>query len=118
MSYLTKLFLLLILIISPIFAFDNEITIRGKVIEGISIDVLNLSENRDNIYLFTNSKIGARITVKELDSHDKNRIKSILNNGLPYTLPMTYELFNSSSFLGTSPLLLDDIILGIDVSAH
>ena len=118
MSYFTKLFLLLILIISPIFAFDNEITIRGTVVEAISIDVLNLSKRRDDVYLYTNYKVGARITVRELDSHDKNRIKNILNNGHQYTLPMTYELFNSSSFLGTSPLSLEDIILGVGVSAH
>lgn len=118
MNYFTKLFLLLFLITSPISAFDNEIRIKAKVIEGISIGILNLSEGRDNIYLSTNSKLGAKITVKELSKDDKNRIKNILNNGLKFKLPMSYELFNNSSFLGTSPLPYGDIILGIDVSVH
>ena len=118
MSCFTKLILLLVFIISPILAFDNEITIRGTIVEGISIDVLNLSESKEDIFLYTNSEAGARITVKTLDCSDKNRIKNILNNGDQYTLPMTYELFDSSSFLGTSPLNFDKIILGIDISVH
>lgn len=118
MSCFTKLISLLVFIISPIFAFDNEIIIRGSVVEGVSVNILNLSESKEDIFLFTNSIDGARITVKTLDCSDKNRMKNILNNGDQYTLPMTYELFDSSSFLGTSPLNFDKIILGIDISVH
>ena len=118
MNCISKLFLFLVLLISPIFAFDNEINIRGKVVEGLQIDLLTLSENREDIFLFTNSKIGAKITVKTLDCDNKSGLKNIFNNGKQYTLPMTYQLFNKTCFLGTSPLCYENIILGIDISAH
>lgn len=116
MNYCAKLFLLL-LFISPLLAFDNEIIVKGKVIDGVSFDILMLSEKRGNLFLYTNSKTGAKITVKELGSSGKNN-KTILNNGLEYPLPLIYELFDSSSFLGTSPLPLESIILGVDISIH
>ena len=119
MNYVKKSFILLILFLqNTLLAFDNEIVITGRVLDGVSIDTMMLSKDKNNIFLFTNSKLGARISVKELYPDKKIKKINILNNGQKESLPLIYELFNTPSFLGTSPIKLNNITLGIDISAH
>lgn len=118
MHFFKKSFLVLLLFASPILAFDNEIVIRGKVIEGVTIDILTLSERKDSIYLFSNSKTGVQITVKEITNHKKKSIKNILNNGVVFPLPAVYRVFKSSCFLGTPGVCIDNIVLGVDISVQ
>jgi hypothetical protein len=113
-----KLFLLLLLSISPILAFDNEIVINGKVVEGVTIDILTLREKRDSIYMFSNSNSGVKITVKELTKHKDSSLKNILNNGEEYPLPAVYSLFKSSSFLGAPYISLPYVVLGVGISVQ
>ncbi len=116
MNFFSKLFLLLSLSISHNLAFDNEIVIKGKVVEGVTIDFLKLSESKDSIYLFSNSKTGVKITVKELNN--QNNIKNIINNGEKYPLPAVYSLYRSSSFLGTPYVSLPFVVLGVGISVQ
>jgi len=118
MHYFNRLFLLLCLSISPVLAFDNEIVIKGKVIEGVTIDILTLSESKDSIYLFSNSRSGVKITVKELNYYNESRIKNILNNGMEYPLPAVYRLFKSSSFLGAPYVSFGNVVLGVGITVQ
>lgn len=118
MYYFAKLCILLSFILSPILAFDNEIFIKGEVIEGVTVDILSLSESKDNIYLFSNSKTGIKVRVKELGDQNNKGINKILNNGVVYPLPAVYRVYKSSCFLGTSGFCIGDIVLGIDISVQ
>ena len=119
MNYFVRLFLLLFLSQQTfLLALDNEIVIKGQVLGIVSVDTLMLSKSKNNVFLFSNSNLGATIFVRELSLNNSTSNRNIFNNGIKQPLPLIYELFNTSSFLGTSPLDLENIILGIDISAH
>lgn len=116
MSYIKLIYIALIVLPLHLCAFDNEIIITGTVADGVAIDKLMLSKNKDDVYLSSNSKSGARVLVRALEETHKER--SILNNGTLESLPLIYELFQNPAFLGTSPIEDSDVVLGIDISAH
>lgn len=111
-----RLTLSVLIVMMEVAGFDNEIIISGKVTDDVKVDLMNLAEGRDGLYMQTNTKDGATIVVQELEKGFRHLM---YHDGVLKELPIVYNLFNEPFILGASPFdIQKKPVLNVNVKAH